>query len=135
MLKKFSTIHRQSSIYLDRQLKPFGVRSGQFMYIMIVCENDGLSQEDIASELKIDKSAVARTIKQLEDDGYVSRVVSKIDKRQYCIYAKEKAKNIYSRLAGSVSECENYITQDLTDIEVDLLNRLLDKMVKRIKNY
>jgi len=135
MLKDFSTIHRQSSIYLDRQLKQFGISSGQFMYIIIACENDGLSQEDIASDLKIDKSSVARTIKQLESDGYVSRVVSSEDKRQYCVYATEKAKQIYSKLVDTLEVCEDYLTEELTDIEVDLLNRLLEKMINRIKNY
>lgn len=134
IIKKFASIHRQSCLYLDRRLKQLGIRSGQFVYIMLACERDGLSQENISSELKIDKSAVARTIKQLEDEGYVLRVVSNEDKRQYCIYATEKAKNIYKSMADIVGVGEDYLMEGLTDIEEELLNSLLDKIIKKINN-
>jgi DNA-binding MarR family transcriptional regulator len=133
ILKKFSTIHRQSCLYLDRRLKQLGIRSGQFMYIMLACEKDGLSQENISAELKIDKSAVARTIKQLEVEGYVLRKVSNEDKRQYCIYATEKAKNIYKDMTDTVEAGDDYLMEGLTDIEKELLNSLLDKIINNNK--
>lgn len=103
------------------------------MYIMLACEKDGLSQENISAELKIDKSAVARTIKQLEDEGYVLRKVSNEDKRQYCIYATEKAKNIYKDMADTVEAGDDYLMEGLTDIEEELLNSLLDKIINNNK--
>jgi DNA-binding MarR family transcriptional regulator len=103
------------------------------MYIMLACEKDGLSQENISAELKIDKSAVARSIQQLEDEGYVLRVVSDEDKRQYCIYATEKAKSIYKNMAEIVQAGEDYLMEGLTDIEEDLLNSLLDKIIDNNK--
>ncbi len=132
MLEKFSKIHRLSCVYLDRQLKSAGIRSGQFMYITLICESDGLSQENISSELKVDKSTVARAIKQLEDDGYITRMVSREDKRQYCIYATDKAKNMCKKTADIVKICENYFMNELTEIEEKLLNSLLDKIVEKI---
>jgi DNA-binding MarR family transcriptional regulator len=100
---------------------------------MLACERDGLSQENISAELKIDKSAVARSIKQLEDEGYVLRVVSNEDKRQYCIYATEKARSIYKIMAETIKTGEDYLMQGLTDIEKNLLNSLLDKIIDNNK--
>lgn len=64
------------------------------MYIMCICDNEGLSQEKLSAELQIDKGSVARTIKHLEKDGYITRIVSKDDKRQHQIFPTIKAKNI-----------------------------------------
>jgi DNA-binding MarR family transcriptional regulator len=76
LIRRFSFIPRQSGINLDRQLKKLNLSFGQFLYIMCICENAGLSQENLSSRLKIDKGSVARTVKQLEADGYITRSVS-----------------------------------------------------------
>ncbi|MDD4773916.1 MAG: MarR family winged helix-turn-helix transcriptional regulator [Eubacteriales bacterium] len=131
MFEKCSKIHRLSGIYLDRQLKSLGIRSGQLMYISLICGSDGLSQENIASELKVDKSSVARAVKLLEADGYVRRTVSMSDKRRYRVYATEKARSVYRKTTDITGSCEAHFTGGLTEIEGELLNSLLDKIVRK----
>lgn len=69
-----SLLHRQSQIFLNKELKPFGLNSSDIMYIITLhLDSDGMSQDDLAHELIIDKAAVARGIKSLEKKDIIIR--------------------------------------------------------------
>ena len=61
------------------------------MYIIAICEEEGLSQDDLAHQLHIDKGTVANVLAKLEEKGFVSRKVNKEDKRGREVYTTEKA--------------------------------------------
>jgi MarR family transcriptional regulator for hemolysin len=134
LIRRFSFIHRQSGINLDRQLKKLNLSFGQFLYIMCICENAGLSQENLSSRLKIDKGSVARTVKQLEADGYITRSVSPDDRRVQQIFPTGQAMRQYEQIARISRDWEKVLTSGLTEIETNILISLLDKVIANIQN-
>lgn len=132
-MSRFSVIHRQSSLYLDRQLKAHKMTGSQYIHILVICENPGISQEEISDQLKIDKGPVARTIKQFEKEGYITRLVSTEDKRQYQIYPTEKAKAVYEKIHEIAVASENRLTRNFTEIEREILKNLLDKVIANLE--
>ncbi|WP_312637381.1 MarR family transcriptional regulator [Oscillibacter sp.] len=132
-MSRFSIIHRQSSMYLDRQLKEDNITASQYTHILVICENPGVSQEEISDKLKIDKGSVARTIKQFEKEGYITRLTATEDKRQYQIYPTDKAKALYEKIHGIAIASENRLTKNFTDIEREILKNLLDKVVSNLE--
>lgn len=133
LMRRFSIIHRQSSIYLDRSLKKDQITASQYTHILVICENPGISQEEIAERLRIDKGAVARTIQQFERDGLVTRKVSAMDKRQYQIEPTDKAEAVYRKIHGIAMASERRLTAGFTDIERELLMSLLDKVIVNLE--
>lgn len=133
-MSRFAVIHRQSSVYLDRKLKRDHVTGSQYTHILVICENPGISQEEISERLKIDKGPVARTVKQFELDGYVTRTVSPEDKRQYQLYPTEKALALYRKLHGTAMESEERLTRGFTEEERAQLKRLLDKVIRNLES-
>lgn len=132
-MSRFAIIHRQSSVYLDRNLKADHITGSQYTHILIICENPGISQEEISEKLKIDKGPVARTIKQFEIEGYITRVISSEDKRQYKIYPTDKGKNLYHQVHNIAVESEQRLTNGFTDIEREILKNLLDKVISNLE--
>ena len=132
-MSRFSIIHRQASIYLDRQLKQNRITASQYIHILVICENPGVSQEQISNMLKIDKGSVARTIRQFMENGYITRIVSPDDKRQYRIYPTDKARAVYEEIHGIAADSENRLIKDLTDIEREILINLLDKVINNLE--
>lgn len=132
-MSRFSIIHRQSSMYLDRQLKEDNITGSQYTHILVICENPGVSQEEISDKLKIDKGSVARTIKQFEKEGYITRLTATEDKRQYQIYPTDKAKALYEKIHGIAIASEKRLTRNFTDIEREILKNLLDKVVSNLE--
>lgn len=132
LVNSFSIIHRQSAIMLDRKLRALNLPVGQFMYILCICANEGMSQEQVAAQLRIDKGAIARTTRHLLEEGYIERQVSPADRRQYQIFPTEKSRRIHHEINDISSEWEEKLTSELTDIEADLLKSLLDKVVQAL---
>ncbi len=132
LFSSFSILHRQSDILLTRQLNDLGLSSQQFVLIMCLCEQPGLSQEQLSSIFRVDKGSVAKTVHQLSDLGYVTRELSETDKRQYKLHPTPKATGVYQRLSDIMAEYERCLTRNLTPIETDILRSLLDKLTENI---
>jgi MarR family transcriptional regulator for hemolysin len=134
LIKKLAVIYRLAGANLGQRLKGLGVTSGQMMYIMCVCENQGISQEGLSQELRIDKGAVARAVKKLEQDGYVVRTVAQDDRRQYQVFPTEKSEALYVIAREQDWEWQAYMTRGMTPKEEETLNRLLDRMLENLKD-
>ncbi|HRX57403.1 MAG TPA: MarR family transcriptional regulator [Eubacteriales bacterium] len=132
-MSRFAIIHRQASVYLDRQLKNHHITGSQYTHILVICENPGISQEEISEKLKIDKGPVARTVKQFEQDGLVRRLISAEDKRQYQIYPTAAGKALYDSIRGVAVASENRLTRGFSDVERELLKKLLDQVCANLK--
>ena len=62
-----SILHNQKNSYMNVQLKEFGLSHGQAITLKIIYEENNIKQEDLNKRLQIDKSAVTRILKTLED--------------------------------------------------------------------
>lgn len=133
MVKKFSILFRRSGINLNRSLKTLGVTHGQIMYIMCICEHEGLSQEHLAQELQINKGVVARTMQKFEKNGYITRTLASDDRRQYCLFPTQKAKDIYQAIREANHAWEKHLTRNLSAEEKKTLHQLLDRLLDTLQ--
>lgn len=132
LISMFSILHRQSEIFLSRRLCPLGLSTNQFIYIMCLCEHPGISQEQLSEIVRIDKGSVARSLRQLCELGYLTRIISETDKRQYSLLPTEKAAGVYPTLHEIVMEYESYLTRNLTPEQSDQLYSLLSSLEEDI---
>ena len=71
----------------------------------------------------------------LENLGYIQRVQSQKDKRVIEIYPTAKALEILPYVKEVVKFWNEYVTQDLSDEELKVLMKMMDKLVYRAKGY
>lgn len=133
LAKKLSILSRRAGLHLDRRLKDTGLTRGQFVYLMCICDHEGMSQEWLSEELKIDKGAVARAVARFDSEGYITRVVSLDDRRQYALYPTEKTKEAYHAIREAETEWEAYITRNLSAEEQETLEALLEKLLHDVE--
>jgi DNA-binding MarR family transcriptional regulator len=81
-----SILHRYGKIYLDKNLEPYSIGSGQFSFLLALYRKDGVSQDILSKELNVDKATTTRAITKLEKEGYVEREVDSSDRRSYKVY-------------------------------------------------
>ena len=81
-----SILHNQKNSYMNVQLKEFGLSHGQAITLKIIYEENNIKQEYLNKRLQIDKSAVTRILKTLEDKGFIIKKTSKEDKRNHVVY-------------------------------------------------
>lgn len=123
-----SQIHRKGSSFITKEISKFGIGSGQIMFLMQLYKKDGISQEELSENLKIDKGTTCRAIKKLEEEEFLIRVKDANDKRAYKLYLTEKSKDMEKNVKSVLYEWEKNISKELLQEEVDVLLTVLKKI-------
>lgn len=126
-MKSFSIIHRFSVMYHIKALKKYNIHGHQMGYIYHICETPGLSQEDLASCLRLNKASVAKGLRYLISEGYVRRVQNEKDKRAYQLFPTEKAKALSLECIQTINDFEEILTRGMTETEKETFQKLMTK--------
>ena len=132
--KWISVLYRGRKSYAGRMLEPYGIAGCQYLFLMTLFKNNGASQEKISDSLKIDKTTTAKSIKKLEDNGFVMRDVDFDDKRAYKVFLTQKALNIIPHIQETMKKWENIVISDISEDEYMLLEKLLKQMAEKAFN-
>ncbi|AWB44579.1 MarR family transcriptional regulator [Paenibacillus sp. CAA11] len=135
--KLISYIHRMHQRELASTLKLYGLGGGgHHSYLKTIIQAPGLNQDQLTHEVNFDKATTARCVKQLEEAGYVLRVVDELDRRSYRVYPTEKAIEFAPVLSDILHQYNVELTACLSPAEKDQLTDLLQKIYdhKQINN-
>lgn len=123
--KSISILYRKSHIWLNNGCAQYGLTAAQAAVILIVCDFEELTQDDITKRLRLDKSVIAKTVSKLEDAGFMVRTANAKDKRTYIIRPTEKAWQAYPFVKEQIDICFQRMTAQMTDDERNEFQRLL----------
>ena len=112
-----SMIHRTRMVYLNDKMKSMDITAGQFPFIMVLSHEEGITQEDLAAHLHIDKGTVARALRKLEDKKYIFRDIDKKNRRRYLIYLTEKGRSVVPHIINIDNEWENSMCSKFSEEE------------------
>ena len=129
-----SILHNQKNSYMNVQLKEFGLSHGQAITLKIIYEENNIKQEDLNKRLQIDKSAVTRILKTLEDKGFIIKKTSKEDKRNHVLSLTSKGKELYPKIKDVIKETTEMMIKDIDQNELILLEELLLKMKMNLED-
>ena len=80
--KLITMIARGNTIYLNHHLEDLGINASQLYLLFEISYQKNVNQEKIASRCNINKGAVARSIKKLEEMDLVKREIDDENRRQ-----------------------------------------------------
>ena len=127
--KLISHLHRQNQKLLVKELVPYGIGSGgQHSFLKLILAQPGITQDQLTHELKFDKATTARSVKQLEESGYIERKVDPKDRRSFLLYPTNKALDFSPTLQLILNEFNRKLTRNLTAQEESQLVTLLQKI-------
>lgn len=124
----FAGVYRMSQLFFSHELKDTQIKVGQFMYILCIYDNPGITQDQMAGHLLVAKSAVTKAVQGLLQQEYISRGVHDDDKRSYKLYPTEKANSVCKEIRQVQKKWESYLMKDMSDVEQDIFLRILDKV-------
>ena len=131
IVRDMTEITRCGVQYRTDKLAPFGLKACHASYLAEICSTPGISQDQLARRICINKSNVARQVATLEEDGIVQRVPGTEDKRVINLYPTEKTLQLLPQIQQLVDAWENCITGDLSAEEKVLLESLLIRVRDR----
>lgn len=138
--KSISEIYRHSQIIINHYLKPYGIGSGQFIFLINIYKNEGVSQKELTKLVKIDKATTAKALKKLEEVGYIYRETDMEDKRYYKIYLTEKGRNFMPILFEKLKQITQIESTGMTKEQymetikcLDMIFNNLQRTIERLK--
>lgn len=123
--KAISILYRKSHIWLNNDCAEHDLTAAQAVIILIVCDFEVLTQDEITKRLGMDKSVIAKTVTRLEEMGFMVRSTNAKDKRTYDIRPTEKAWKAYPFVKEQIEQGFQRMTQQMTDAERNEFKRLL----------
>lgn len=121
--------------FRENELADTGLAGCQTPYLTALFRHPGISQEELARQLNVNKSSVTRQLSILEEQGYVRRVASPTDKRIMLVYPTDQAIAIKDRLYLCYHDWNSYLTKDFTEDEKQTLSQLMLRIAARAEEY
>jgi DNA-binding MarR family transcriptional regulator len=80
--------------HYDGHLEPVGLRISQYSMLLAVARKPGLSVNDLAAALVLDRTTTGRNIKPLERAGLLEIEVSRSDARSRTVHLTKKGREV-----------------------------------------
>lgn len=128
-----SVLMRQLNLFFGHELSDVEITASELMYLSQLYNRDGLTQEEMAAVITVDKAATTRTIQGMEKKGLVRREAHEENYRAKRVYLTDKAKNAEPRIRELQKKWVDFITQDMTQKEAEVFAAQLKKMAQRAK--
>ena len=135
IIRDITEITRCGVQYRTDSFAPMGLKACHGSYLQEICARPGISQEQLAASICINKSNVARQAAALEEGGFIERRPCGQDKRVLRLYPTEKTLALLPEIDRIMASWQDMLTQDLSDGEQVLLANMLLRMKDRASAY
>jgi DNA-binding MarR family transcriptional regulator len=112
-----SIINRSHAIFLNERLKPYNLSFGQFPVFMCLLKHPDIMQESMARHFHLDKGTIARTVRKMEDAGYILRSVDPTNRRAFRLSLTEKGIHIAPEIMAIDRIWQETVCAGLSDSE------------------
>ena len=116
------------SVYVNRNLEGFGINTTQLHLLFEIAHESNINQEMIATRCNINKGAVARSIRKLEERGLVKREIDENNRRQNRLSLTKDGEDILIKACGVLRDWEDSVILDDGYIKKELLQKVLKEI-------
>lgn len=127
-MKMLNNISRSQAIYRRSRVSAEDLQSGHYAFALAICGCPGRSQEELARELCLNKSTVARNLNYLEEKGYIKREALANDRRQFAVYPTERLEAVLPEIKRASIEWMELLSAGIPEEELEIFNSVLERM-------
>ena len=119
---------------LDSQLREkVGVTAGQWKVLVMLVDQNGLTQKEIAVRLGLDGATLIPIIDKMEKDKLVVRKVDPADRRNNRIYRTEMADGLWDKMMQCVSSIKEISLKGIPDQNVKIMKDVLENIWQNLR--
>ena len=118
---------------LQRRVSPLGLAPAQFMVLLELWQDDGLTQRDLVERLDVEQATMANTLARMDRDGLITRRPSETDRRARVVEITPKARAMREAAIAAAKAQNEAALAGLTGTERDELLRLMRKVIGAMK--
>lgn len=124
-----SIIYREHAKYINEIVKDDGLSFGLHPLLIKIYNNEGISQEELASAFHLNESTITRNLKKLEDKGFIERIK---DKRKKIIKVTSKGEKTALKIMDYDEKWDEKIKNIMTDEEYDNFLKAIRKISEEL---
>jgi DNA-binding MarR family transcriptional regulator len=128
-------LYRMFTVYLNQELPPLKIGSGQYIFLAELFDEDGQSQDELTQRAYVNKANTARALAKLEEIGYVRRAADEKDQRMKRAFLQPAAQEVEDRFWQILLRWSDILSQDLSRERQDQLVADLEKMTDNAAIY
>ena len=119
---------------LDSQLREnVGVTVGQWKVLVMLIDQNGLTQKEIADRLGLDGATLIPIIDKMEEEGLVVRKVDSRDRRNNRIYRTDKADALWEKMIQCASDIKEISLKGIPDENIKILRDTLENIWQNLR--
>lgn len=134
IMKLVSIFSKECLIYWDNKFKTLDLNTTQAYIMFDIYSHDKINQEQLASKCDLDKGAIARNIKKLEDKSLVYRRPDENNRRQNEIFLTNNGTKILKKAIELINnEDEDIFVENM--VENELFRKNLKEITLRLMEF
>ncbi|GAD46227.1 hypothetical protein ANG6_0722 [Streptococcus anginosus T5] len=128
LFRQMGIISRQAMMNMNHEASQYNLDNNLFLILIRIVEHEGLNQSQLSHMVKIDKTTLSRSLRKLEDKGFITKKVNSKNKKFKELFPTTKALHIYDRLIGFETIYIQSVMKNLTSSELFQLEAILNKI-------
>lgn len=128
LFRQMGIISRQATMNMNHEASQYNLDNNLFLILIRIVEYEGLNQSQLSHMVKIDKTTLSRSLRKLEDKGFITKKVNSKNKKFKELFPTTQALQIYDRLIGFETIYIQSVMKNLTSSELFQLEAILNKI-------
>lgn len=133
ILREIGAVSRCIYSIGDIKYKDKNLQRGQFIFLLRICENQGINLIELSNLMKVDKTTSTKAVQKLINEGYLEKKEDSLDRRIWRVYPTLKGQEVYRYIAHEEEKSSEIYYKDFSKKEKEDLFILLEKMKKNIE--
>ena len=120
--------HRAFTKALQSRLAKHNIPIGQWYYLRVLWQEDGLTQKALSDQLGIMGPTTVVALRAMERDGLIERVRNPSDRRKINIYLSEKGKALEEELSPYIQDINMQAAGEIDKDDLEAFKRVCEKI-------
>jgi DNA-binding MarR family transcriptional regulator len=125
LLADVSRLMRRS---FDARARAIGVTRAQWQVLSVLARHEGVNQGGLAELLDVEGITLCRMIDRLEEAGLVERRPNPADRRAWCLFLKDRARELLEELKPLAMDLIDESMTGLSDDDLTHLHQSLERI-------
>lgn len=119
---------------LHERIRPLGLAPAQFMTLLELWSEDGLTQKQLVARLDVEQATMANTLARMERDGLIERRSHPSDGRSQSIHLSAKARDLKAPATRAAQAQNRQALAGLDAQETQMLIDLMQRVIAAMKS-
>lgn len=130
-------IHRYTQIYFMKELEDINLYGpGQIRIVLTLAKyKKGITQDELAKSLLVDKASISRMIRPLVSQGFVERYINPEDHRAYIVKISDNIKARIPEIRLRARKWTNILRAGFSPQDLEKLFFYMGKIIKNAQSY